>query len=322
MAPVTIAITIFILILPQMVRSEVSPPSYGSKNASLGEPIPLAPRGALSAEDATKTELSPDFRWTSLYDDISYVLWIHDSKGNDHIIEIKKDAVECNKSTNVCRINSDKRKALINLPAGPMSWSLRAIKDNQTSIWATVQNYGNADSKIASCFMDSPLPGDLPSFRMFGGEWSAGTAVLGQLLKYDFSSKKAGLNTGLGAGASLRFYKDKQIKTTEPEVLKHGTYDTKAGSVQVPVSQIRSECRATSFRFISDNTVTAPLFSITPALFASKQVDSSDLAVQPALMVGFLQDLINIGVGFNLTGRQGEVGRVFLLMSVGVGFQF
>ena len=39
-------------------------------------------------------------------------------------------------------------------------------------------------------------------------------------------------------------------------------------------------------------------------------------------MLGFFQDLINVGVGFNLSGQDGDVGDVFLLFSLGAGFNF
>jgi hypothetical protein len=39
-------------------------------------------------------------------------------------------------------------------------------------------------------------------------------------------------------------------------------------------------------------------------------------------MLGFFDDIINIGTGFNLTGNNGEVGDVFLLMSLGAGFNW
>ena len=133
-----------------------------------------------------------------------------------------------------------------------------------------------------------------------------GTAIQAQAIRYDFAKKQAGFNNGLGAGASFRYYRDVSIGSEK----------------NVPVSRIKQECRASTFRLKNENTVAAPLFSITPMIFASKLDDTSDLIVQPALMLGFFEDILNVGAGFNLTGRQGEVGNIFLLMSLGMGFQF
>ena len=62
------------------------------------------------------------------------------------------------------------------------------------------------------------------------------------------------------------------------------------------------------------------LFSITPTLYASKQADDANIAVQPALLVGFFDDIISVGPGFTLSGPQ--TGKVFLVFSVGYGFKF
>ena len=63
-----------------------------------------------------------------------------------------------------------------------------------------------------------------------------------------------------------------------------------------------------------------PLFSLSPPLFVSQAADADQLSVQPALVVGLVRDIINIGVGYNLT--RPEAGRFFLLLGLGVGFKF
>ena len=158
--------------------------------------------------------------------------------------------------------------------------------------------------------------GDLPWARFnntpgsgfFQGEFTVGLAAQAQVIKYDFAKKRAGFNEGLGAGAAIRFYKDIRVP----------------GKGYVPISRVKTDCRATTFRSRSDTGVpdAAPLFSITPMIFASQLTNESSLRVEPALMLGIFEDIFNVGVGFNLTGEQGDVGDVFLLLAVGAGFNF
>ncbi|WP_454061075.1 hypothetical protein [Candidatus Nitrospira salsa] len=91
---------------------------------------------------------------------------------------------------------------------------------------------------------------------------------------------------------------------------------------RVYISQIKQECRQTSFGRDTNGYLSAPMFSITPTLFASEPIDQNDVAIQPALLFGFFEDILNIGVGFNLTGPAGQKGNVFLLMGIGAGFDF
>ena len=100
---------------------------------------------------------------------------------------------------------------------------------------------------------------------------------------------------------------------------------------KVNISQIQPICRQTSFgagQGLDPRTkknwdyYAAPLFSITPTLYATKPVADDDLSLQPALLLGFFEDILNIGVGFNLTGPSGEKGNVFMLMGIGYGFKF
>lgn len=159
------------------------------------------------------------------------------------------------------------------------------------------------------------LNGDIQESRSFlwvsDGQWSVGPAVSTQLVKYDMAKKQAGFNTSVGAGASFRFYRNIKLKD-----------ETGATIETVRISQIRRECRQSSFGGDRKSYLAAPMFSITPTLYATKPTTAGDLSVQPALLLGFFEDILNVGVGFNLTGPPGEKGSVFLLMSIGTGFSF
>jgi hypothetical protein len=159
------------------------------------------------------------------------------------------------------------------------------------------------------------LNGDFQTSKSFlglaDGQWSVGPAVSTQLLKYDLAKKQAGFNSSVGAGASFRFYRSIQIKD-----------ETGAVKDTVNISQIKRECRQSSFGGDRKSYLAAPILSITPTIYATKPTTSGDLSVQPALLIGFFEDILNVGVGFNLTGPPGEKGNMFLLLSIGTGFSF
>jgi hypothetical protein len=91
----------------------------------------------------------------------------------------------------------------------------------------------------------------------------------------------------------------------------------------ITISQVKQECRQTTFKARSEQSyLAAPLFSITPTLYVTKPTNQGDLEVQPAILLGLFEDILNFGVGWNLTGPPGEKGNVFLLMSIGAGFNF
>ena len=88
------------------------------------------------------------------------------------------------------------------------------------------------------------------------------------------------------------------------------------------ISAVKQECRQTSFGKKTDGYLAAPLFSITPIIYVSEPVDQDDLSVQPAILLGFFEDILSVGVGFNLTGPSSEKGNVFMLLSIGAGFNW
>jgi len=179
----------------------------------------------------------------------------------------------------------------------------------------SIPSSANLEWKKACIDKSLNLNGDFQTSESFlwmsEGQWSVGPAVSTQLVKYDMSKKQAGFNTSVGAGASFRFYRNIAIKDEEGT-----TKDT------VGISQIRRECRQSSFGGDRKSYLAAPMFSITPTLYATKPTTAGDLSVQPALLLGFFEDILNVGVGFNLTGPTGEKGNMFLLMSIGTGFSF
>ncbi len=291
-------LAILTLIIPDLSMAAQPPSIEGAGSVTLVSPIPIHPSGTESIPNAV-------FSWIQTKGSQSYILWYVDGKGAERINKLQPTDYECSDDTLECKLKSP-----ISIQGGMGQWAVRAIKGTENSNWSKTMAFGKTPdgSVFDRCILppeSSILTGDFNNVRIFGGEWSVGTAIQAQTIRYDLATKKAGFNTGLGAGASFRYYTD--VKTP---------------SGAIPVSRIKQECRASTFRLKNADTIAAPLFSITPTLFASKLDDTSNLIVQPAIMVGFFEDILNIGAGFNLTGKPGEMGHIFLLMSVGMGFQF
>lgn len=163
----------------------------------------------------------------------------------------------------------------------------------------------------ANCFLDrdeSRAIGDL------GANLSVGPTVTTQLFRYNLATEKASFNTpGLGIGAAFRWYMDNDMSAPPGE-----------GKDQKSIRRIKPKCRATTLDTFGDDTgqfKASSVMSFSPVLFASvAEGGSQEFNLQPAFVVGFLRDLINIGIGFNLAGQ--NQGEVFLLMGLGAGFKF
>lgn len=146
------------------------------------------------------------------------------------------------------------------------------------------------------------------------GNVSFGPTVAAKVLTYDLASKKAGFNTGVGAGFSMRLYSDVKLARSE---------DGKTPEARFGIKQIKKDCRGETFDgawMQPDNKKVIPWMSVTPIVYASKSEGNQEIAIQPAISVGFLGELVNIGAGFNLSGP--DKGHVFLLLSLGYGFKF
>lgn len=181
------------------------------------------------------------------------------------------------------------------------------------------------------CLMARPAFGDL------GNYWSVGVTASTQAVKYTFGTKQASSAASAGAGVAFRYYGKSTLGTGEAakaigfeqkdldaiKKLDGGKfYDQDTDTYALPISKISTACRATTSDIGKDRTekLASALFSITPTVYYVKQAAENDISLQPALLVGFFDDLISIGPGFNLTGP--EKGKVFLVLSLGYGFKF
>jgi hypothetical protein len=188
------------------------------------------------------------------------------------------------------------------------------------------------------CLMDRPALGDL------GNYWSVGATVSTQAVKYTFGTKQASSATTVGVGVAFRYFLPAPLGTADaakklgftdgdltaikkikkPKDKDHGPfYDETDETYSLPIGKVSTACRATTSDIGKDRTekLASSLLSITPTIYYAKQAgENNDLSVQPALLLGFFDDLISIGPGFNLTGP--EKGKVFLVLSLGYGFKF
>ncbi len=182
------------------------------------------------------------------------------------------------------------------------------------------------------CLMQRPLFGDLVSLGKSFQNWSAGVTVSTQAIKYTFGAEKVSSNTSGGVGVAFRYYGHSPVGD-EAETRRLG-YDPKDLDVangygsgnkdyyQLPIYRIKPECRATTSDFGKERKekLASSIFSIIPTVYATKPDSVNDIVVQPALLIGFFDDIISVGPGFSLTGP--EKGKVFLVLSLGYGFKF
>lgn len=151
----------------------------------------------------------------------------------------------------------------------------------------------------------------------FGNYISFGPTVAAKAFNYDLASKQITFNAGLGAGLSMRIYNTVHFKSGT------NAKGDPVSPISYGISDIRKKCRAETYDLAwlkPDNQRVSPLFSISPMVFASKSDRDTEIQVQPALTVGFLGELVNVGAGFNLSGP--DKGHVFLILSLGYGFKF
>jgi hypothetical protein len=210
------------------------------------------------------------------------------------------------------------------------------------------KNYKSDDPVSRNkCLRDRPAFGDLAPLGL--PNWSVGSAISTQAVKYTFGTKKASSNVSAGAGLAIRYYGKSPLGTgdaaaklgftksdldaikqlekparqagqPEPESGKY--YDKETDTYYLPLHKIAAACRASTSDIGKDRDekLAASIFSITPTIYYSKLDTASDLSLQPALLVGFFDDIISVGPGFNLTGP--DKGKVFLVLSLGYGFKF
>jgi hypothetical protein len=156
--------------------------------------------------------------------------------------------------------------------------------------------------------------GEKNSIGDLGDHWSVGSKATASFFRYNLATEKASFNERtLGLGLSFRYYSEDQLKNADG-----------ATSIQnVPKAcRARTEDLLDFARDKSDGTraKVGSWISISPTLFVSKAETDADVSIQPAIVVGLLNDIISIGTAYNLSGV-GQ-GQWSILIGPSYGFQW
>ncbi len=162
--------------------------------------------------------------------------------------------------------------------------------------------------------------------------WSAGAIASYSLVQYNLADKKSSFNSkALGAGIAFRYYRDRHLKWFGENKLgkrnariipgtlwdsyEEGDYVENVGIADIPAG-----CRAQSEDLLGATNKIAPMYSISPTMYVFQEKNEDDFGVQFAVNVGFLNDIFNIGIGWNLSGD--DAGEWFILAGPSFGFNF
>lgn len=177
-------------------------------------------------------------------------------------------------------------------------------------------------------------PGDLGTLMKVGGSglgnWSAGPAASYSLVQYNLADKKSSLNAkALGAGLSFRYYRSDHLAYFGEKFLNRpsklsGPSDPsdpiKKYAEDTVIADIPAGCRAQTLDLTGNDEKIASWYSFAPTLYVFQEENADKLGVQFAFNFGFLNDIFNVGVGWNLSGQ--NAGEWFLLIGPSYGFRF
>lgn len=176
--------------------------------------------------------------------------------------------------------------------------------------------------RIAECTKDDREGEYIGDFQLkfFGAEklfeedkfLSVGATAQLSFVKHNVNRSETSFNEpGAGVGVSIRYYPTSKItKGIDGNVLT--------------IKNLKKKCRATKITDTSvyDNPkngmMAFPSFSIDFIPFISKSGDEGDIAIQPALVFSFLNNLISVGAGINAVGPEKDRGDIFVLLGLGV----
>ena len=174
-----------------------------------------------------------------------------------------------------------------------------------------------------------------------GRNWSAGLVFPYSFVRYNLADKKSSINAkALGFGMSFRRYDTDDLAFFGNQGLKR-PYSTKktgfweefkdefryASAIYSPgdaettsISEIPVGCRAKTTDILNAGDKISAWFSISPTFYVFQEKEDDDVGVQLALNLGFLNDILSIGVGYNLSGN--DAGEWFIMAGPSLGIQF
>jgi hypothetical protein len=170
------------------------------------------------------------------------------------------------------------------------------------------------EKDLDKCFSyDKTEYGEKNHIGDLSDRWSVGTKATASFFRYNLASEKASFNEKtLGLGLSFRYYTESQL----------------ANANKTSIREVPQACRARTqdlldfSRSSKDGSLAkvGSWFSISPTLFVSKGENESDVSIQPAIVVGILNDILSAGVAYNLTGS--GRGQWSVLVGPSYGFQW
>lgn len=170
------------------------------------------------------------------------------------------------------------------------------------------------EKDLDKCFSyDKKEYGEKNHIGDLGDHWSVGTKATASFFRYNLASEKASFNDKtLGLGLSFRYYTESQL----------------ANANKTSIKEVPHACRARTqdlldfSRSSKDGSLAkvGSWLSVSPTLFVSKGENESDVSIQPAIVVGILNDILSAGVAYNLTGS--GRGQWSVLVGPSYGFQW
>lgn len=184
--------------------------------------------------------------------------------------------------------------------------------------------------------------------------WSAGSVVSYSVVRYNLADKKSSFNArAAGFGLAFRYYTDESLKffggngfIGKPSATKsdittvrakrisplaiQGAWENLAGPIvsdlpadtadNTSIQEIPAGCRADTTDFLENGEKIAHKYSISPTFYVFQDKNDNDLGTQLALNFGFFNDILTIGVGWNLSGP--DAGEWFVLAGPSFGLNF
>lgn len=146
-----------------------------------------------------------------------------------------------------------------------------------------------------------------------GDNWSVGTKATVALFRYNLATERSSFNEkSVGVGLSFRYYSDDQLESIGHTSIKNVPRACRARTEDL--LDFSNPRKAGNLPKIGS------WISVSPTLFVSKAETDNDVSIQPALIVGFFNDILSVGTSYNLTG-QGK-GQWSILIGPSYGFQW
>lgn len=146
-----------------------------------------------------------------------------------------------------------------------------------------------------------------------GDNWSVGTKATVALFRYNLATERSSFNEkSVGVGLSFRYYSDDQLESIGHTSIKNVPRACRARTEDL--LDFSNPRKAGNLPKIGS------WISFSPTIFVSKAETDTDVSIQPALIVGFFNDILSVGTSYNLTG-QGK-GQWSILIGPSYGFQW